>query len=905
MAKTAKIALIDSHALIHRAYHALPPMTTKTGQPTNAVYGFTTMLLKTFEALKPTHVAAAFDMKGPTWRVKELASYKAHRVAAPDDLKSQFDVVRRVVRAFNIPVLELSGFEADDIIGTLVKKLGDSVQKIIVTGDMDALQLVDGTTTVFTLRRGVTDTIVYDAAAVTAKYGFEPKLLVEYKGLRGDPSDNIPGVKGIGDKTASELVATYKTIENIYKHLGKLSPRVQKQLVGQKEQALLCRRLATIRTDVPLEFSLDDARLDDYDSEKVRQIFTELEFKSLVQRLPKINEQLQPGANAAKHQELLSAELPKQYHLVDTPAARAELKKTLATQAVIAVDTETDFLDARLAPIIGLSLATRIGKNIEAWYVPVNRDSVKEWQDILEDENIQKVGHNLKYDWEVLAQSGLRLGPIAFDSMIGSYLLNPGGRQHGLATVALQEFDRPMIPITELIGSGKEQKPMSTVPLSALARYSAEDAELSFLLYEKLAPRIQNEGLQRILTEFELPLIPVLGTIELNGITLDTADLKKLNTKVTARLKKLKSKIWEQAGGEFNVNSTQQLREVLFTKLNLPTVGISRTQTGFSTAADELAKLQGQHPIIKLLEEYRELSKLQNTYIATLPSLVDTKTKRLYASFNQTVAATGRLSSSDPNLQNIPVRTEIGQEIRAAFIAPRGSVLVKADYSQLELRLAAHLAQDETMIDAFRHGADIHQATAAWVYGIEPKDVAPEQRRVAKTLNFGVLYGMGPRAFARESGLSVERAQSFIERYKERYGGLTRFYEATLDHAKAMGYVATMFGRKRYVPEINSSNPQIRAQAERIAFNFPMQGTEADILKKAMILLQQLIESHYPAAKFVLTVHDELVVETPTKIAESFARDMKKTMETVVTLDVPLDVEVAIGKNWRDVKAVT
>lgn len=901
MRSKVKLAIIDSHALIHRAFHALPPMSTRAGLPTNAVYGFTVMLLKVLTTLKPTHVVAAFDRAGPTFRSEEFKDYKAHRKPADPQLVKQFDVVRRLVKAFNIPILDKEGFEADDIIGTLVKTLGSDVYKIIVTGDMDALQLVNDTTVVFTLKKGITDTITYDEAVVKEKYGFAPQFIPDYKGLRGDPSDNIPGVKGVGEKTAKELIARYGSIEKIYENFDLIPTKLQKKIKDQQKDALFSRRLATIRQDVPFEFSLQAAEVDDYDQAEVKALLEELEFKSLLQRLPNSKNPTQP--TLFKDAET-SEKLPENYYLVETAQDAEVLKKELKKHKLISFDTETEFLSGREAPIIGMSFAIKKDGKIHAWYVPTDTEKVKEWADILEDPKILKIGHNLKYDAEVLRQSGITLNKIGFDSMLGSYLLNPSSRQHGLDALAIQELQYHPIPITDLIGSGKDQKKMTDVPLLALARYAAEDADVALRLYEHLQPRLKDEGLIRVLDELEVPLIPVLSRMETRGIRLDTAVLKKLEKKLSKRIEKLQQQIQEAAGEEFNIKSTQQLRRILFEKLQLPTQGIARTQSGYSTAAPELEKLEGVHPIIEYLSEYREVTKLLSTYILTLPTLVDKKTGRLYTSFNQTVAATGRLSSHDPNLQNIPVRTELGQEIRAAFIADKGNVLIKADYSQLELRLAAHISQDPKMLEAFRAGEDIHRATAAWVYGIKPEEVTTEQRRVAKTLNFGVLYGMGPRKFARESKVSMDQARMFIDRYREEYTGLTRLLTETIAQAKELGYVTTLFGRKRYIPEISATSAMVRSQAERIAFNFPMQGTEADILKKAMIELDAALQAEFPKAELVLSVHDELVVEAPKKQALEIAKVMKDVMERVMTLDIPLDVEVAIGDNWRDTQPV-
>lgn len=909
--KPSKLVILDSHALIHRAYHALPPMMTRQGQPTNAVYGYVTMLLKIWQTLKPTHLVAAFDMAGPTFRHRIFKDYKAHRAPADDALISQFAVVRRVAQAFNIPVLEQPGMEADDIIGTLVTKVNGGVKKVIVTGDMDTLQLVDDDTTVYTLKRTLAETITYNEELVREKYGFGPEHVIDYKGLAGDASDNIPGVSGIGDKTARDLVGKYGSIENIFDHLDELPKRAQTRLVGQQKNALFSRQLATIKCDVEIAFNLADAEVHDFDAAQVRALFTELEFRSLISRIPKSKSgEMQPTLfiDRAK-QKSPAASLPANYHLVTTDSDKKKLRERLLQESLIAFDTETDGLGARDCPIIGMSFAARsrvepsVG-GVEAWYVPVTAAQLPQWQDILEHKDIGKIGHNVKYDLAVAQQSGVQIKPIAADTMLASYLLHPDGRQHGLDALAVQELGHHMIPITDLIGHGKEQRKMSAVPLPELALYAAEDADITWQLHQVFAPRIKEAGLSRVFAELELPLIPVLAHMEAAGVKLDVAALQTLEKKTARRIKTLQEKIWLTSGSEFNINSTQQLRVVLYDKLQLPTTDIKKTQSGYSTAASELEKLRGQHAIIELLEEYREIAKLQNTYIKPLPQLVGSD-GRLHGSFNQVVAATGRLSSQDPNLQNIPVKTAAGQEIRAAFIAEAGHSLVKADYSQIDLRVAAHISQDERMMDVFRAGGDIHTETAAWIANVSPAEVTAKQRREAKTLNFGVLYGMGAFNFARAAGVSVEEARSFIERYRAQYQGLTAWIRQTIETAEELGFVETLFGRRRWVPDINANSSAIRSAAERAAFNFPIQGTAADILKKAMIELYALLQKKYPAAKMILSVHDELVCEVATADAKKLALDMKQVMENVFTIDVPLVVDVAIGSNWRDMKKVS
>ena len=910
-----KLALLDSHALIHRAYHALPPMTTSDGRPTGAVFGFTAMLLKMLKTIKPTHVAAAFDLKGPTFRHLAYSEYKAHRKKPEEDLIAQFVIVREVLTAMNIPIIDKSGFEADDIIGTIAKQVMGQAKVVIVTGDKDALQLVDEDVTVFTSRKGMTDTVLFDEALVREQYGFGPRLLPDYKGLAGDPSDNIPGVAGIGDKTAKELVSKFGAIEEIYQHIDEVANRAKTRLEKHKKEALFSRELATIKRDVSIDFDINEARMDDFDVEVVRQVFEKLEFRSLLGRLPEsarggiqptlFREPARP-AGAARPARPTSAAGGRldNFHLAESEAEQEKLRKRLRGEKLIAVDTENERLGAREYPIVGLSVAIKNGGKIEAWYVPTNRQQVKSWREILESPRIGKMGHNLKYDAEVLAQSGIELRPIVFDTMVASYLINPGSRQHGLDFLAGQELGYNCIPITDLIGTGKKQLMMSEVPLERIVSYACEDAAVAWRLYELFQTKLAEQGLTRVLEELEVPLIPILAEMELAGVKIDAAVLGRLEKTVTETRNGLQKKIWQAAGKEFNVNSTQQLRKILFEELQLPIAGIARTQSGYSTAAAELDKLRGQHPIIVWLEEYREVSKLLNTYIETLPELADKKTGRIYAKFNQAVTATGRLSSSDPNLQNIPIRTDLGKEIRAAFVAERGKRLVKADYSQLELRVAAHIARDEKMMAAFQAGEDIHSATAAWVNGIDIARVTEKQRRQAKTLNFGVLYGMGPQKFARSADVSVEEARSFIERYKEQYAGIARWIEATIRQARELGFVETLLGRRRYMPEINARAPMVRSGAERAAFNFPVQGTAADILKKAMVELAAALQKDWPETKMVLTVHDELVCEVPEEQAEAVAKVMKRTMEGAVRLDVPVIVEVSVGKNWRDMKKV-
>lgn len=919
-----RLILVDGNALIHRAYHALPPLTTKKGELVNAVYGFSTLLLKAIHDLKPDYAVVAFDLAGPTFRHETYKEYKATRVKQPDDLYQQFDRVKEIVRALNIPIFEIKGFEADDVIGTLsCQATKQALETIIVTGDMDTLQLVNPSVKVYTARRGFTDTVIYDEQSVAERYGVPSSQFVDYKALKGDDSDNIPGVAGIGDKTASALIAGFGSLDNLYAWLEshrsdddlkqapcKITPRIRDILLASKEQAYQSRHLSEIVCDVPMVLDLKEAQLESYDRQKAIALFAELEFQSLLGRLPAASDLTKsPGptspANNSDQQslfdpptalkdhtlkdEVIATNLVSvKYQLVQTATDLDYLAKTLKKAKVIAFDTETDQLHG---PIIGLSFATKAG---QAWYVPVNLKLLKteildKLKPILEDSKIAKVGHNLKYDYLTLLKEGIAVASLTFDTMIAAYLLNPGNRQHGLDAVAFVELGIEKIPLTRLIGE-KKLESLTKAPVEAICQYACEDADVSFRLYNHFEPQIKKQGLSEVFNQFEMPLISILAKMEAVGIKLDTAYLAKLSKKLAKRVEELRAEIYETAGQEFNVNSPSQMATILFEKLGLHHPDLKKTKTGLSTAAAELEKLRGSHPIIELLFEYRELTKLLSTYIDALPTLVD-KNDRLHTSFNQTVAATGRLSSSDPNLQNIPIRTELGRSIRRAFICEPGYCLLAADYSQIELRVVAHLAGDAALLSAFKAGRDIHQEVA---------DTLGVDRRVGKTLNFAILYGQGPYSTAGQLGISMAKAKEHIERYFEVYTGVRQFLDTTLRLAREQGYVSTLTGRRRYIPEILSSNFSVRGAAERMAANMPIQGTAADIIKKAMIDLDASNTMAKSRARLLLQVHDELVFEVPAKEVAAFGAEVKKAMESAYRLDVPLQVEVKAGDNWEE-----
>lgn len=909
--KKERFVIIDGNALIHRAFHALPPLTTKKGEQVNAVYGFASILLKVMKDVKPDYIAASFDLRAPTFRHKEYKEYKAHRVKAPQELYDQIPRVKELVQAFNIPIFEQEGFEADDIIGTVAEKLnGRPIETIIVTGDMDTLQLVNDQTKVFTLKGGVNETTEYGPAEVKERYGLEPDQMIDYKALRGDPSDNIPGVPGIGEKTAVELLKEFGTVDALYAaiekksaKLKKVKPRILELLITHKREAELSKKLATIVRTVPINFVLNAAKAHEYDREKVIRLFQELEFRSLLAKLPTMtlfmHARLSPSMPAASP--------PKEkadYTLVDTEKTFAFFLKKLLEQKKFAFDTETTGVDTIDAKLLGASFSW---KNGEAWYVHLNQSKGRAWlaklKPILEDPKVEKCGHNIKFDYKMFRGEDIVVDGLAFDSMIASYLLSSGSRQHGLDALAFSEFGYEMMPITDLIGpKGKEQLSMTDVPIGKLSWYASEDADFTWRLGRKLEKDLVGHALKGVFEKIDMPLVTVLGDMELSGVKIDADFLQVMAKKAKADLARLEKKIYNTAGASFNINSPAQLKVVLFEKLKISSAGIGKTKTGLSTAAAELEKLRKGNPIIEHLLEYRELAKLLSTYLEALPSLIHKKTGRVHTDYNQTVAATGRLSSSNPNLQNIPTRTELGNEIRKAFIADRGYRLISADYSQIELRIAAALANDRTMIATFRRGEDIHTSTAAAINDVPIHQVTKEMRYAAKEVNFGVLYGMGVYGLASRTGISREEARAFIDKYFKVYHGVAEYIEQTKAIARKTGYVETLFGRRRYLPDLNSRNMQVRNAAERMAVNMPLQGTAADLMKLAMIAIHRGLPSVSPKSRMLLQVHDELVFEVPSADTNKVARFVKEMMETVEKFAVPIVVEVSAGENWGELE---
>ncbi len=909
---------VDGNALIHRGFHAVPNLQNKDGEPTGAVYGFTIIFLKALKDIKPTHIAVSFDLAGPTFRHKEYKEYKAHRVKAAQELYDQIPRVKEVVRGLNIPIFEVSGFEADDVLGTLsteiCKQCKDDCEIFIVTGDLDTLQLVNDCVKIYTMRKGITDTVIYDAKAIRERYGLLPTQMVDYKALRGDPSDNIPGVSGIGEKTASELIQQFKSFKGLYEAIkegkaeGKIKPRVLKLLSDQKDQAEQSLFLSQIVKTVPIDVVIPPYIFDKAHYNQTIKLFQELEFKSLVSKLPKTegNNTTDINIEESNNQEQAKPTTinkdGQKYELVDTEEKLSELIIQLKEVEEMVIDTETTDLNPINAKLLGISISFKDGL---AFYVI--RDAItQELSNILKDKKVKKIGHNIKYDIQVLLNNGLEISGAEFDTMIASYLLNPGNRQHNLDALAFNELGYQMQPIETLIGKGKTQISMADVDVKKVSWYSCEDADITFRLKNLFEPRLKKEQLEKVFYEIEMPLAIALADIELNGIKLDVKLLNRLSGEVEIRIKDLEQNIYKLTGENFNINSPKQLKEVLFDKLQIQAIGVKKIKTGLSTAAGELEKLMGQHPVIPKLLEYRELTKLQSTYLLTLPTLVNKKTGRLHTSYNQTIAATGRLSSIDPNLQNIPVRGDgVGSEIRKAFVAQAGYKLLSLDYSQIELRVVAHLSDDKKMKDVFINNDDIHTKTAMEIFGVSALNVTKDMRRDAKTINFGILYGVSSFGLSsRIQEMSIGSAKDFIKKYFKAYPKIEEYLEQIKLQVQQAGFVRNELGRIRKFPEIKSSQFFIRAAAERAAINFPIQSLAADVIKVAMINIFNEIKDVKTEIRLLLQVHDELVFEVREDLVEKYIKIIKPLMENAISLSVPVKAEAKVGDNWGEMTEV-
>lgn len=929
-----KIVLIDAMALIHRAFHAIPFLSTRDGELTNAVFGFTSTVLSVLKDLQPDYVAVSFDLPEPTFRHTMSPDYKATRQKAPDELRSQFGRVREVVQTLEMPIFELPGYEADDVIGSLAKQISQQypVDVYIVTGDRDSLQLVDDHVRIHMLkwRPGGRVTITYDPARLQEDTGMSATEYLEYKALLGDTSDNIPGVPGIGEKTATALVQQYKTLEKLYEILNEapaehplIKPKIRENLCTFKEQAFMSRELSKIVIDLKLDVDLEKCRPHQFDLAKASALFASLEFTSLIPRLKELaGESFGAPSGASKTKASDADAAPahsasrdwsqKKYQVVADEKSLKELVKKLESVSEFAFDTETRELESIAPNLIGLSFSWERDTgyyiacdHAEGPTIPLDR-ALEFLKPVLTNPKIGKIAHNLKYDYEAVRCYGIEVAGSVFDTMLGSYILNPGARTLKLDNLAHQELGYEMQPITDLIGTKKaDQLSLADLSSEVVANYAAEDADLTWQLYEKLSQNLRDIGLDSVMSEIELPLVPVLAAMEQQGVLLDSNFLASMSGRFAVEIAKLEKAVYQQAGQEFNLNSPAQLSKVLFDDLQIAGEPGTRGGKQRTTAASELEKYRNEHPIVADLIRYREFNKLKSTYIDSLPKLVRADTGRLHTTYSQTVAATGRLSSTDPNLQNIPIRTEIGREIRKAFVTMPGYVLVSADYSQFELRIAAHISGDPKLSQAFRDGLDIHTATAAEIGGVPLDEVKPEQRYAAKAVNFSILYGATSHGLSKSTGMAVKDAQAYIDRYFQTYPNLREYMDAMILKAQTDGYVETLFGRRRYLPEIHASVYPVREAAKRMAINMPIQGTQADILKIAMATIHAELPRVSAEAHLLLTVHDELVLEVPESEAQPVAKWLTAAMENAYPLNVPVKAEAKIGQNWGEMTAAT
>ncbi len=917
MTEPPKLVLIDGHALAYRAYFALPTeMATSQGEPTNAVFGFASMLLNVLRDVQPDYLAVTFDV-GRTFRHDEYAEYKANRAEMPDDLRMQFDRIRELLDALHIPVYTAEGFEADDVLAALAQQAeAQGVETLILTGDTDTFQLIGPHVRVLTPGRSFRETKVYDEEAVRQRYGLEPAQLIDYKALVGDKSDNIPGVRGVGDKTARKLLQQYGSLEAVYDHLDEIkSGRFRTALEKGRADAEMSKHLVTIVRDVPVRLDLDACRVREMDRERVAQLFRELEFRALLNRLPGA-EQAGPPAQLSLFGEepTAGAESPTDYQIVDSAEALERLAAELSRAKAIVVDVETTSTDPMRAQLVGIALTAQEGKG---YYVPMTNDQFPMTNDqfpmtnspiaqILRDPAIPKYAHNANYDLTVLAEAGIEVTPLTCDTMIAAWLLNPGARGLGLKNLAWKRLGIEMTPIEALIGKGKKQITMDRVPVEKVAPYACADVDMTLRLANLLQKELREKALWDLFAEVEMPLVPVIVEMQRAGVKLDVDFLAEMSRRLSERLAELQKEIEEQVGHPLNIRSTQQLSVALFDEMGLAQRWMRRGKSGhYSTAADVLEKLRDKHPVIGLILEHRQLSKLQGTYVDALPELVNPRTGRLHTSYNQAGTATGRVSSSNPNLQNIPIRTELGRQIRRAFVAEEGWRLLAADYSQVELRVLAHVSGDPAMLAAFRRGEDIHASTAASIYGVPLDQVTPEQRRVAKMTNFAISYGVTGYGLAERTGLKPEEAQRLIDTYFATYPRIREYIERTKKQAREQGYVETLLGRRRYFPELAANrrvSHQAREAAYRMAINAPIQGTAADILKVAMNRLWRELKARGLRARMILQVHDELVLETPEEEIETVAPLVVEVMEGAYPLDAPLKVDAKVGQNWLEME---
>ena len=911
------LILIDGHALVHRAWHAIrqPLNLRSTGEDVRAIYGFLNIFLKTLNDWKPTHIAVTFDVSAPTFRHERFADYKAHRPPTPPELRPQFDHIKNLVRAFNVPIYEQAGYEADDLLGTLCRQAGErEVATIVLTGDTDTLQLVSPWVRIL-LSHAVGNRTLYDITAVKERYGgLGPEVVADIKALEGDSSDNIPGVPRVGRKTAIKLLLEYGSIQGIYDNLDEVKPpSVKKSLTENRDVAFEAQFLTTIKLDADVALDMDQCVFGDYTRSEVIDQLNYLEFRSMIDRIP-------GGLESQQSAFDLNDNTPStDYAIVDTEDKLDALIQAIDTPAGFSFDTETTSKDPMLARLVGLSFST---EPHSGWYVPVGHaegqqipiDNVLDrLEPILTNPDVPKTAHNANYDMMALQNHGVKVEGLAFDTMLAAHVT--GESKVGLKDLTLKFFGHTMTPITDLIGRGRKQVTMAEVEIAKAADYAAADADFTERLRRELEPRIEELDLGGTLSRYEMPLVPVLIRMQRDGVALDADTLKRMSDELSGQLDTIRDDMYATVGHQFNLNSSQQLGDVLFNELRLPTNGVKRTKSGYSTNAATLDDLKHRldigaipdadprsYVVMNGILEHRQLSKLKSTYVDALPEMVNPNTGRIHTKYNQTGSATGRVSSNDPNVQNIPVRTELGRQVRRAFIAPNApeSTLLAADYSQIELRVLAHYSKDPSLLEAFHRGDDIHSATSSLVYDVPIAEVTADMRRFAKILNFGVLYGLTAYGISRQTDLNPEQGQRFIDLYFERYPGIQSYVRQTIDTCKIKGYVETALGRRRYLPDINTRRFHQRQAAERAAINMPIQGTAADIIKIAMIRIMERMTELRMRSRMILQVHDELIFEVPGDELDQMTAIVQELMPASLPLEVPLIVETKTGHTWGD-----
>ena len=888
--KQPVIYLIDGSAYIYRAYHAISHLSNSKGLPTNAIFGFTRMLIKLLEDKKPDYIAMVFDSKGPTFRHKKYPEYKANRPPMPDDLAIQIPYIRKIVNGFNIPTIEKQGYEADDLIATLAKQAEASgFSSVMVTGDKDFLQLV---TTASTIWDPMKDKI-WTTQKIVEKYQLKPLQLIDMMGFWGDTSDNVPGVPGIGEKTAVALIQAFESMDGVYENIQTITKKKQKEkLIQFKNQAYLSRELVTIDQDAPVKLNQEDFKFKKENTKELFELFQVLEFKNLQRKYqPAPKEQI------------------KQYHTILTKEDCLALIKQIEQKKSFAIDTETTNINPMRAQLVGLSIAI---DPHTAYYIPVAHTGLdarkqltrawvlEQFKPLIENPDIQKIGQNIKYDWIVLKQYGIDFSNNIFDTLMASYVLDPSALSHGLDRIALDHLNHKMITYKSVVGTGKKEKCFSEIDLEMATRYACEDADITLIIADQFQKELRENNVQELYDDIEIPLLPVLVEMETTGVKVDQSVLSDFSKQLSAELKTLEKQIYQQAGEPFNIRSTQQLGKILFEKLKLPMTKKTRKKTGYSTDVNVLTSLAEIHELPASILTHRSLDKLKSTYADALMALIHPKTGRIHTSFNQAATATGRLSSRDPNLQNIPIRTDNGKKIRQAFIPEKGCVFLSADYSQIELRIMAHYADDPILIDAFKNDEDIHQRTASEVFQLLPEQVSDDFRRQAKAINFGIIYGMGAFRLSKELGITRKMAQTYIDQYFSRYQGVHQFIQSTIESAEKTGKTKTLCGRIRNLPDIHSKNKNIKAAAERVAVNTPIQGTAADLIKLAMIRVHAELIKHQLKSRMILSVHDEIVLEVPESELSVVKEKVKHIMENVWDLRVPLKVNLNSGKNWAE-----